>query len=36
MGTAGLLLPSLPAFSRSVSPEALLESGVDVLLPKNG
>ena len=34
MGTAGLLLPSLPAFSRSVSPEALLESGVDVATKK--
>ncbi|MCK8493847.1 TldD/PmbA family protein [Spirosoma sp. RP8] len=34
MGTAGILLPKLPAFSRNVSPEALLEPGVDVATKK--
>ncbi|AQG79788.1 TldD/PmbA family protein [Spirosoma montaniterrae] len=34
MGTAGLLLPSLPAFSRPVAPEALLETGVDIAIKK--
>jgi TldD protein len=34
MGAAGILLPSLPAFSRTVSPEALLEAGVDVAVKK--
>ena len=34
MGTAGILLPTLPAFSRNVSPEILLESGVDVATKK--
>ncbi|MFD2569410.1 TldD/PmbA family protein [Spirosoma soli] len=34
MGTAGILLPTLPAFSRSVSPEALLEPGLDVVTKK--
>jgi len=34
MGTAGLMLPSLPAFSRTVAPEALLETGVDVATKK--
>ncbi|WP_080055237.1 TldD/PmbA family protein [Spirosoma aerolatum] len=30
MGAAGILLPTLPAFSRPVSPEILLEPGLDV------
>ncbi|GAB4019038.1 TldD/PmbA family protein [Spirosoma koreense] len=34
MGTAGIILPSLPAFSRTVAPEAFLESGVDVATKK--
>ena len=34
MGTAGILLPSLPAFSRNVTPEILLEPGVDVATKK--
>ncbi len=34
MGTAGILLPNLPAFSRNVSPEILLEPGVDVAVKK--
>ena len=34
MGTTGILLPTLPAFSRTVSPEALLETGVDVATKK--
>ena len=34
MGTTGLLLPALPAFSRTVAPEALLEPGVDVATKK--
>ncbi|SFF05682.1 TldD/PmbA family protein [Spirosoma endophyticum] len=34
MGTAGILLPNLPAFSRNVAPEALLEKGMDVALKK--
>ena len=34
MGTAGILLPNLPAFSRPVSAEALLETGVDVATKK--
>ncbi len=34
MGTAGILLPNLPAFSRTVSPEILLEPGVDVAVKK--
>ncbi|MBC3786271.1 TldD/PmbA family protein [Spirosoma utsteinense] len=34
MGAAGILLPSLPAFSRNVSPESFLESGVDVATKK--
>ncbi|GAB4031026.1 TldD/PmbA family protein [Spirosoma jeollabukense] len=34
MGTAGILLPNLPAFSRNVAPEVLLEAGMDVALKK--
>ena len=34
LGTAGILLPNLPAFSRNVSPEILLEPGVDVAVKK--
>jgi TldD protein len=34
MGAAGILLPSLPAFSRNVSPESFLDSGVDVATKK--
>ena len=34
MGAAGILLPSLPAFSRNVSPESFLEPGVDVATKK--
>ncbi|QDK79179.1 TldD/PmbA family protein [Spirosoma sp. KCTC 42546] len=34
MGTAGILLPKPPAFSRTVSPEALLEPGLDVAVKK--
>ncbi|MEZ0609206.1 TldD/PmbA family protein [Fibrella sp. WM1] len=34
MGTAGILMPTLPAFSHTVSPEALLEPGVDVATKK--
>ncbi|GAB3015686.1 TldD/PmbA family protein [Spirosoma pulveris] len=34
MGAAGILLPNLPAFSRTVSPEALLEAGLDVAVKK--
>ncbi|KAB7732081.1 TldD/PmbA family protein [Rudanella paleaurantiibacter] len=34
MGTAGLVLPSLPSLGRSVAPEALLEPGLDVALKK--
>ncbi len=34
MGAAGILLPSLPAYSRIVTPEALLETGMDVALKK--
>ncbi len=34
MGTAGILLPNLPAFSRLVSPEALLEPGLDAAVKK--
>jgi TldD protein len=34
MGTAGILLPNLPAFSRPVAPEMLLEPGVDVATKK--
>jgi TldD protein len=34
LGTAGILLPNLPAFSRNVSPEALLETGLDVAQKK--
>ncbi|GAB3957739.1 TldD/PmbA family protein [Spirosoma harenae] len=34
MGTAGILLPNLPAYSRPVSPEALLEPGLDVSVKK--
>ena len=34
MGAAGILMPSLPAFSRTVSPEALLEPGLDVSMKK--
>ncbi|MCY7352232.1 MAG: TldD/PmbA family protein [Cytophagaceae bacterium] len=34
MGAAGLMLPALPAFSRRVAPEALLESGLDVIVKK--
>ena len=34
MGAAGILLPNLPAFSRNVAPEALLEAGMDVALKK--
>ncbi|MBD2704118.1 TldD/PmbA family protein [Spirosoma sp. BT702] len=34
MGTAGILMPPLPAFSRPVSPEMLLEPGLDVAVKK--
>ncbi|WP_026261127.1 TldD/PmbA family protein [Spirosoma luteum] len=34
LGTAGIVLPSLPAFSRTVSPEQLLEPGLDVAIKK--
>ncbi|MBN8821152.1 MULTISPECIES: TldD/PmbA family protein [unclassified Spirosoma] len=34
MGAAGILLPALPAFSRPVSPEMLLEPGLDVATKK--
>ncbi len=34
MGTAGMLMPTLPAFSRTVAPEALLEPGLDVAVKK--
>ena len=34
LGTAGILLPALPAFSRTISPEQLLESPVDVAIKK--
>ncbi len=34
MGAGSLLLPSLPAFSRTVAPEALLEPGLDVSVKK--
>ncbi|WP_218036993.1 TldD/PmbA family protein [Spirosoma sp. KUDC1026] len=34
MGTAGLMIPSLPAFSRTVSPERLMEPGLDVTVKK--
>ncbi len=34
MGAAGMVLPALPAFSRSVGPEALLEPGLDVAIKK--
>ena len=34
LGTAGIILPNLPAFSRTVSPEALLEPGLDVAVKK--
>ncbi|UFH51900.1 TldD/PmbA family protein [Spirosoma sp. KNUC1025] len=34
MGAAGIILPGLPAFSRTVSPEALLEPGLDVATKK--
>ncbi|QMW06521.1 TldD/PmbA family protein [Spirosoma foliorum] len=34
MGTAGILLPKPPAFSRTVSPEVLLEPGLDVAVKK--
>ncbi|GAB3495399.1 TldD/PmbA family protein [Spirosoma knui] len=34
ISTAGILLPNLPAFSRTVSPEALLEPGLDVTTKK--
>ncbi|GAB3759866.1 TldD/PmbA family protein [Spirosoma pomorum] len=34
MGTAGLMIPSLPAFSRNVSPERLMEPGLDVAVKK--
>ncbi|GAB4032621.1 TldD/PmbA family protein [Spirosoma gilvum] len=34
IGAAGILLPSLPAFSRPVSPEMLLEPGLDVSTKK--
>ena len=34
MGATGILLPTLPAFSRTIAPEQLLESGVDVATKK--
>jgi TldD protein len=34
MGTAGLMIPSLSAFSRNVSPERLMEPGLDVAVKK--
>ncbi len=34
MGTAGLMLPTLPAFSHAVSPEALLDNYIDVATKK--
>lgn len=34
MGTAGILLPKLPAYSRPVAPEAMLEPGLDVSVKK--
>ena len=34
LGTAGILLPALPAFSRNIAPEALLETGMDVATKK--
>ena len=34
MGTAGILLPKLPAYSRPVAPEAMLEPGLDVAVKK--
>lgn len=34
MGTAGLLLPSLPSLGRTVAPEAMLETGLDVAQKK--
>ncbi|QJD79822.1 TldD/PmbA family protein [Spirosoma rhododendri] len=34
MGAGSLMLPSLPAFSRAVAPEALLEPGLDVSVKK--
>ncbi|CCH02858.1 putative protease [Fibrella aestuarina BUZ 2] len=34
LGAAGILMPTLPAFSHTVSPEALLEPGVDVATKK--
>ena len=34
MGATGLLLPTLPAFSRTIAPEALLESGLDIATKK--
>jgi len=34
MGAAGILMPTVPAFAHSVSPEALLEPGIDVAMKK--
>jgi TldD protein len=34
LGTAGILMPALPAFSHAVSPEALLDNYVDVSIKK--
>ncbi|QHV93777.1 TldD/PmbA family protein [Spirosoma endbachense] len=34
MGSAGMLMPNLPAFSRTVSPEVLMEPGMDVSIKK--
>jgi len=34
LGAAGILLPTLPAFSRNIAPEALLETGMDVIAKK--
>jgi TldD protein len=34
MGAGSLMLPALPAFARTVSPEALLEPGLDVSVKK--
>jgi TldD protein len=34
MGAAGILLPTLPAYARSIAPEALLDPGQDVMLKK--
>ena len=34
MGATGLLLPTLPAFSRTIAPEQLLESGLDIAMKK--